>query len=845
MFSTRIKIITGYAVLAIVLIAATWMTYDNTRSLTAVNRASEQLLQRRDVVDSLVCSMLETANAERSILLGDADEWTRFDRALSQSADKLNRLRPMLDDPKKRQRLDSLAMLLRAKRENTLLVMAELGKDQRDIYYNDKVRALQSGRDSVVIHPHTESRHEQHETVYEIVKSRRGFFRRLGDAFRRQHADTVSTTRIEHQPTTDTANSRLNIADSVATALNEIRSEEQRATSRQHDIITNRNNRLQRVSILLARRTGQLLEDIQSDEHHAMQHAVDRAVRSRQLMIMRIGALGALAILSAAILVVYILRDIRRQRRDHERIVEAKAETERIMQQRERLLLTITHDIKAPAASIAGFIDLLGEYVNTPKAQGYLQNIAGSARHLLQLVSALLDYHQLESGKVKMHMSSFAPAALVEECVAEMQPQAMSKNLNLKADIRVDKAMMCQSDAFRIKQVANNLIGNAIKYTDKGDVTVAVATSGSRLLISVTDTGCGMTDDEQSRVFNAFTRLSNAGGKEGVGLGLSITREIVQMLGGTVNVASRKGSGSKFTVCIPVELLTTASRNGGLPSAATPTCHSTATPPQHSTTTTTCHLSVLIIDDDRLQLQLLKEMLAKIDGTEFSVTTTMHAADAIKLAHNMAPQLVFTDIEMPEMNGNEIMSRIRCDATSQHQPAPKFIAMTAHEPSIMPQLRKEGFDACLFKPFDVQTLAATICQLTHNWDRGRLAPDITCSSHTLSAAEAGDLRHGLIHNVLQFADGDPDAERQIIDDLHRSIAEYLELLDDANNTEHVARAAHKAMPLLEMLQHGKNEWLTALTPEHIAETGMQERMTLVERLKDTLNMVADIMDSSE
>ena len=846
MFSTRIKIIIGYAILATVLIAATWMTYDNTRSLTAVNRASEQMMKRRNMVDSLVCSMLETANAERSVLLGDTDEWPRFDSALSQSADKLAKLRALLDDSLKRQRLDSLATLLRAKRENTLLVMAELGKDQRDIYYNNKVKALRSGRDSVVIHPLTEARREQHETVYEIVKSRRGFFRRLGDAFRRQHADTVSTTHVSRQPSTDTASQRLNIADSVATALNEIRSEEQRANNRLHSIIANRNNRLQHVSILLARRTGQLLEDIQSDEHHSMQHAVNRAMKSRRLMIMRIAGIGLLAILSAAILVAYILRDIRRQRRDHERILEAKAETERIMQQRERLLLTITHDIKAPAASIAGFIDLLGEYVSSPKATGYLQNIAGSARHLLQLVSALLDYHQLESGKAEIHLSSFAPATLAEECVAQMQPLAMEKRLRLKADTRVERTMMCRSDAFRIKQAANNLISNAIKYTDNGEVTVTVATSGSRLLLSVADTGCGMTQEEQSRVFNAFTRLANANGREGVGLGLSITREIVQMLGGTVSVASRKGHGAKFTINIPVETVKTSGGGNANSSKGSAAIAAGATAPD-------C-LSVLIVDDDRLQLQLLKEMLAKIGGTRFSVTATMHATDAIDLVRRTAPQLVFTDIEMPEMNGSEILRRLHSD-TAGRPLATKFIAMTAHEPSIMPQLRKEGFDACLFKPFDVRTLAATIIQLTrgsniHDDTRsGGLRPpqhpsatakQLQSNPQQPPAAETGDLRHGLSRVLSQFADGDHEAERQIMDDIRRSIDEYMTLLDDANATERVARAAHKAMPLLEMLRPGKNEWLAALTPEHIAETGDEERVALVERLNNVLRIIRNL-----
>ena len=863
MFSTRIKILVGYALLAVVLVSATWMVYDNTRSLSAVNEASERLMARRDIVDSLVFTMLETANAERSVLLGDAGKWQRFDEALGSSAANAMRLRPLLADTLKQQRLDSLITLLKAKRENTLLVMKELNNDCRDIYYNNKLEALHSGRDSIVISPQTKERHEQHETVYEVVKTKRGFFRRLGDAFRKQHTDTVSTTRLTHQPSTDTVNHRLNIADSVANVLAEIHSEQQRASDRQQDVISSRNRQLQRVSIQLTKRTWLLIEDIQSDEHNALQRVVGKAMSSRRAMIVRIAVLGLLAILSAAILVVYILRDIKRERRDRQRIIEAKAETERIMQQRERLLLTITHDIKAPAASIAGFIDLLSEYVDQPKAVGYLQNISGSAKHLLQLVSALLDYHKLESGKAERHEVSFAPAALISECVAQMQPQAMKKKLKLATDVQVTESMLCRSDAFRIKQIVNNLVGNAIKYTDKGEVRVGVSIANRQLSISVKDTGCGMTPDELQTVFNAFTRLPGAQGKEGVGLGLTITREIVTLLGGNIRVQSTKGKGSTFTVSLPVKIVTNQgvhqqskqtkgvhlsqvhqqsnqqvhqqsqpdSLIGALETSAPPKNNcmigtlETSAPPKDKSQHPT--LSVVIVDDDRLQGQLLTEMLQRIEGISFNTTTTIHASEAIAIATEAAPNIVFTDIEMPEMNGSEIMRRIRNNAEVQQRSCTtKFVAMTAHEQSIMPQLRSDGFDACLFKPFSVQTLAATICQLTG------VAVRVSENSKLKTAGEAennstlniaGEAENNSTFNtqhstlrtaLLPFTDGDPEAERQIIGDIRKSIEEYLEMIGDGSDPERIAKAVHKAMPLLEMLEPGKNEWLAPLQGVH-------------------------------
>ncbi|WP_289065256.1 hybrid sensor histidine kinase/response regulator [Prevotella pectinovora] len=831
MFSTRIKILVGYALLAIVLLSATWMIYDNTRSLTAVNNASERLMARRDIVDTLVFSMLETANAERSILLGDASEWQRFDHAISNSTEKARQLRPLISDSLKRQRLDTLVILLKAKRQNTMLVMAELGKDNRDIFYSNKMKALHSGRDSVVIHPRTAEQHDQRETVYEIVKTKKGFFRRLGDAFRRQHTDTVGMTRVQKRATADTVNHRVDIADSVANALAEIQQKQQRESGRQKERIAGRNSELQRVSILLAWRTGQLLEDIQNDEHTALRRVVDKAMNSRRTMIMRIAGLGLLAILSAAILVVYILRDIRRERRDRQRIIEAKAETERIMQQRERLLLTITHDIKAPAASIAGFIDLLAEYVDRPKAIGYLKSIGGSAQHLLQLVSALLDYHQLESGKVEIHEESFSPATLIRECVGGMQPQALEKGLLLESNINVADNMVCRSDAFRIKQIVNNLVGNAIKYTDEGKVTVSTAYMSGRLTIGVADTGCGMTPEEQQRVFNAFTRLPGAQRKEGVGLGLSIAREIVERLGGSINLVSRKGEGSKFTVVIPMEMA-----NGNDDKAETTidieideTAEAGAGISQSNENRNSGDksLRILIVDDDKLQQQLLLEMFARAEGILLDITSTTHACEAIQLAHDIKPDIVFTDIEMPEMNGNEIMKRIR-----ENGMAMKFVAITAHEPSIMPKLRNEGFDACLFKPFSVETLAATICQITGHMVRVK---------EKQQDSTADSLRSAL----LPFTDGDAEAERQIIVDICRSIDEYLELLGDADNSDSIAKAAHKAMPLLEMIKPGSNSWLTPITPEHIAETGNEERMELTKKLAERLKEIKKTAESNE
>ena len=554
-FGTSKKIITGYILLAVVIAIATWQVYDNSRLFVALNNASEQLLKRRDVVDSLVCSLLETNNAERSVLLGEGSEWPHFNRSVATSEQMAKQLKPFIADQGQRQRIDTLVELIHMKRENTKRVAQLMAFDNRDAFYRNKVQALQSGRDSVVIHSKLYGQHGQREKVYEIIKSKRGFFRRLGDAFRRQHTDTVGVINILHDTKADSTAQRINIADSVANILTDIQNEEQRQNSRQQENVAARLNRLQRVSLQLSQRTGLLLEHIQREEKNALQKALGHATQSRHKMVVRIAIIGLVAILIAALLVAYILRDIKRERRDRQRIVEAKTETERIMAQRERLLLTITHDIKAPAASIAGFIELLSEQVSRPKALAYIDSMRHSAIHLQQLVAALLDYHLLESGKAERHDVSFVPQQLAKSCVEEFKPMAAEKGLDITlGTLTTNCGDLWRSDAFRVKQIMSNLIGNAVKYTDRGGVKVEIRISPRQhLIIYVSDTGRGMSQADCQRIFDAFTRLPNGQGKEGVGLGLSITREVVQMLGGTITVTSEEGKGSCFTVSLPIK----------------------------------------------------------------------------------------------------------------------------------------------------------------------------------------------------------------------------------------------------------------------------------------------------
>ena len=477
-----------------------------------------------------------------------------------------------------------------------------------------------------------------------------------------------------------------------------------------------------------------------------MQQAINKAMEARQYLLWQIGLLAIVTIIAAIILLWYIWRDTQKERIYRENLENANEEIRRIMQQREHLLLTITHDIKAPAASISGFIDLMKDYVNDARGAECLVNIKRSAHHLSHLVAALLDYHQLENGLMKVHSTDFSPKELVDESVEGMRVQAETKGLKISYEIKEFEELEGEkrksnkeekqketegrnakgtnvlffADAFRIRQILDNLISNAIKYTDKGSIMVSMSIRQKRnayniienknaylLTLDVTDTGKGMTTEERQKVFQAFTRLKNAQGIEGTGLGLSITHELATLLGGEIHVKSEVGKGSTFTATIPIELADTSQ---------TKVCHShneldekpSEDAPKTSPSSTE---KLLILDDDKLQLQLLQEMLRRLAGDSWQVFACNHVTDALTLLHNEQPAIMLMDIEMPEMSGKDLIKHINHNNM-------KVIAMTAHDTSIKEELREAGFDDCLFKPFSQESLQKVLHLASEKKSRG-------------------------------------------------------------------------------------------------------------------------------
>ena len=802
-----LKVALGYSTIAIIMILAISLVYSNTKSINAINEASREYIQKRSAADSTISSLLKEEQ-----------------RNLKQLSE------------------------------------AMAGRPTQS-YLQDKVKNLNTGKDSILVHSKAPQTHEAKKTTVEVLKTRRGFFRRLADAFKKEHAETLSVKQDSNRAVIDSVTTPVNVAENVATILEQIDKKEKVETQGHKQNINREMEELKMVSAKLALRSAKHLSDVHQREKDNMQEAIEKAMEARKHLLWQMELLAIVAFFAIVIMIWFIWRDARKERIYRENLEAANEEIQRIMNQRERLLLTITHDIKAPAASISGFIDLMKAYVSNPQGLECLQNIKNSAAHLSHLVASLLDYHQLENGLMKVQPTSFSPAQLVAESVEGMKLRAEEKGLEISFECKMKgmgtsdspmKKEFFRADAFRIRQILDNLVSNAIKYTDQGSVTIQAQVSKIlgklTLTLSVKDTGKGMTDEEKQKVFQAFTRLKSAQGIEGTGLGLSITQELVSLLGGEIILHSILGKGSTFIVTIPIEPApkeesqemapSEVEHDSSLDSAQDKEGQNSGS---HQVTDIKkkpefANHKILILDDDKLQLQLLQEMLRRIVGDTWQVFACNHVMDALTTLHNEQPALMLMDIEMPEMNGMDMIAHINHTHMT-------VVAMTAHDTSILGQLLKAGFDDCLFKPFSMEKLSDILGiesqPLPDAQPETPFQPDLSSQQKSNPQLDA----------LLAFAGGDEEAAKEILDTVKQELAAHLENLKEAIeeeslSTDRIGKAAHKLLPIATMMQMGCLEELKALSPEYIGEIEEAEIRAKLKAVITTLSAaVSDLYAS--
>jgi signal transduction histidine kinase/ActR/RegA family two-component response regulator len=400
-------------------------------------------------------------------------------------------------------------------------------------------------------------------------------------------------------------------------------------------------------------------------------------------------AMGAVA--SLALERGELLADERAQRAVVE---QAQHETERAREEATRantakneFLSRMSHELRTPLNAILGFGQLLELSAHDADGQEGVKHILKAGRHLLALIDDVLDLSRIETGTLTVSLEPVEAAELIHDTLALIQPLADSRSI--RVDLDPDGCeLYVMTDRRRCRQVLLNLLSNAVKYNhDRGTVDVrCVRVTEQALRISVRDTGPGIDPARQERLFEPFDRLgAETSGVEGTGLGLALTKQLVERLDGTIGVQTAPAQGSTFWIDLPLVD----------PPATTDEPHAS---PQTRPETSDRDRTLLLVEDNLTNLRVVEAMLRQRPG--ITVLPAMQGGLAIELAQEHRPDVIVLDLHLPDLSGREVMHRLRADPNTRDIPI--VIASADATPGRMRQLRQDGAFDYITKPLDLQ-----------------------------------------------------------------------------------------------------------------------------------------------
>ena len=728
-------------------------------------------------------------------------------------------------DDQQNLRTDSLLTLLHEKDQNTIQMLRVLSEANDSLLSASEIEEIISEQDSVITQQRVQHRVITKRDSLITTPKKKGFFKRLAEVFSPSKQDSAVLVNTSLEVATDTILQPTTSKDSLQQKIR-MATEEKRLQRRK--TIRRTSTKYQRMNTQLTARMDSLIKQYEEEMTlRARQDAeLQQEVRMRSARI--IGGIAVGAVLLSAFFLILIMRDISRSNRYRQQLEVANKRAEDLLIAREKLMLAITHDFKAPLGSIMGYTELLSRLTEDERQRFYLDNMKSSSEHLLKLVSDLLDFHRLDLNKAEVNRVTFNPSQLFDEIYVSFEPLTAAKGLALQCHVAPELNGGYISDPLRLRQIVNNLLSNAVKFTQKGEISLTAGYDSSKLTIAIADTGKGMASEDRERIFQEFTRLSGAQGEEGFGLGLSIVKKLVTLLEGTIDVQSTLGEGSCFTVVLPLYPVGKSLAESESPECESSENESPYAPKQSAAIPPMKVIRVLLIDDDKIQLNLTAAML-KQHGIDAVCCEQLE--QLIEQLRSSVFDVLLTDIQMPAINGFDLVKLLRASNIPQAKTIP-VIAVTARSEMDKVALHEHGFAGCLHKPFTVKELLLTVNEGQLSADEAHITEDMGTVGINFSALTA-------------YSEDDPEAAYSIIHTFIEETGKNVERMQQALNEKEVdgiVAMAHKLLPLFTMIGAEGTiaplKWLEACRGEEFSEK-------IEETTFNTLEAVRKIISEAE
>lgn len=397
---------------------------------------------------------------------------------------------------------------------------------------------------------------------------------------------------------------------------------------------------------------------------------------------------GALSLFFILIIIFFIIDDLNKGQKARTDLVKEKQLTEELIESRHKLLLSVSHDVKTPLSSMMGYMEMWDSEERNEDKKRQLQSARNSGKHILTMLTNLLEFSRLQQNSAKLLHSQFNLIELMDDIIRMFQPLTEEKSLSLKFENRASSPLYVETDYTLLKQILTNVISNAVKYTLQGGVTVRLENEGP-LVFTITDSGIGMDINEIPGMFKPFSRMQNPLKAEGSGFGMYVTKGLIDLLKGTIEVTSEKGKGTSVTIALPVRQISDRVPNGD--------ANSDLSGSDNTMQQDIPFGKILLFEDDLSLGGMIREYLVR---NGYKVKLCSNPQDVHGFLRVISQfDIVFTDMQMTGITGTDILSKIREKDTR----IPIWL-MTAHDDYTTERALSEGFSGLVRKPIRMSKL---------------------------------------------------------------------------------------------------------------------------------------------